>query len=119
LDSIWHYVTHVAVSLKRGHLWRATHYLEEIRNRTIELEGLVCNCQTRHFREVDQLPKERLAALERTLPTQLERNELLRALHAATDCFFETASRIDRIIGSKQSDTLRESMEQYLTLITF
>ena len=119
LGSIWHYVIHVAVSIKRGHLWRATHYLEEIRNRTIELEGLVCNRQTRHFREVDQLPADRLASLERTLPARLECDELARALHAATDCFFETAARIDRICGSKQSDTLREAMEQYLSLMSF
>lgn len=119
LGSIWHYVTHVAVSIKRRHLWRATHYLEEIRNRTIELEGLVCNRQTRHFREVDQLPRDLLATLERTFPTRLECDELVRALYAATDCFFETAARIDRIFGSKQSYPLREAMEQYLSLITF
>ncbi|HFE66763.1 MAG TPA: hypothetical protein ENJ93_05830 [Chloroflexi bacterium] len=114
LDSIWHYVTHVAVSLKRGQLWRATHYLEEIRNRTIELEGLICHCQTRHFREVDQLPEERLSALERTFPAQLTRDELWRALYAATDCFFETAARVDGILGNRRSDTLREAMEQFL-----
>lgn len=119
LDSIWHYVTHVAISIKRGHLWRATHYLEEIRNRTIELEGLICHRQTRHFREVDQLPRERLTTLERTFPTRLARDELVRALYAATDCFFEMAARIDRICEKQQSDTLREAMKQYLSLITF
>ena len=117
LDSIWHYVTHVAVSIKRGHLWRAMHYLEEIRNRTIELEGCACNRQTHHFREVDQLPSARLSALEQTLPTRLERNELVRALYAAMDCFFETAARIDRICGTQRSDILREAMERYLSLI--
>ncbi len=119
LDSIWHYVTHVAVSIKRGHLWRATHYLEEIRNRIIGLEGLIYNRQTRHFREVDQLPRNRLAALERTFPARLECDELVRALYAATDCFFETAARLDRICESRRSDTLREAMKQYLSLITF
>lgn len=118
LDSIWHYVTHVAVSIKRGHLWRAMHYLEEIRNRTIELEGLVRKRQSRHFREVDQLPRDWLAALERTFPARLAHDELVRALYAATECFFETAAKIDRDCGSKQSDTLRKAMGQYLSLIT-
>ena len=119
LDSIWYYITHVAVSIKCGHLWRAIYYLEEIRNRTIELEGLICNCQTHHFREVDQLPRDWLIALEQTIPTQLSHDELVHALRVTTDSFFETAAKIDRVCESDRSSGLKKAMSKYLSLITF
>ena len=117
LDSIWHYVTNTAVSIKRGHLWRARHYLEEIRNRTIELKGLGENGQALPIGGVDHLPADWLAVLEGTIPMQLTCDELVRALHAATDSFFEVAEEIDKANGSTQSKTLREAMGQYLALL--
>lgn len=116
LDSIWHYVSHVSISIRRRHLWRAMHYLQELRDRTIELEGLVCGLQIRHFREIDQLPEDRLSALERTLPARLESEELARALREATDCFFHVACRLDQLCGKEHSRTLREAMAEYLSL---
>lgn len=116
LDSIWHYVSHVSISVRRGHLWQAMHYLQEFRDRTIALEGLVSGVQTRHFREVDRLPKDRLAALEGTLPTCLGPDELVRALREATDCFFHVAGRLDDLFGKRHSRLLQEAMGEYLSL---
>lgn len=114
LDSIWHYITHVAVSLKRGHLWRAIHYLEEIRNRTIELEGLERGLIIRHFRQVDRLPPERLRKLEGMIPRALIHEEITCALRVATECFFDVAGRFDEVYGLEASRTLKRSMDDYL-----
>ncbi|MCB8952564.1 MAG: hypothetical protein H6650_11170 [Ardenticatenales bacterium] len=64
------------------------------------------------------MPSDRLAALAQTFPQRLEPGELWRALHAATDCFFETASRMERARGDSQSAPLREAMGHYLAWIT-
>ncbi|MCI0395633.1 MAG: nucleotidyltransferase domain-containing protein [Chloroflexi bacterium] len=71
LDSLWHYAGHVAISVQRRHFWRALHYLDEIRDRTITLAGLRRQLDTRHFRQVDRLPPELLARLEQTLISQV------------------------------------------------
>lgn len=119
LDSIWHYVTHVAILIKRGQMWRALHYLEELRNRTIEIECLLSGCRTGHFREVDRLPSDRLAALERTLVGSTHPDDVVRALKAATQCFFETAARVEQECGLNKAEKLRNAMEEYLQIIGF
>jgi len=117
LDSIWHYIIHIAVCIRRGHMWRALHYLEELRNRTVELEGMLCNRRTQHFRDVDDLPKERLAGLETTLVGSMEYSEIVRAFLAAVDCWFETAARVESVCGLSKADSLRQSMKEFLHLI--
>jgi hypothetical protein len=117
LDSIWHYVTHVAVSIKRGKPWRALFYLQEMRDRTIEIEGLLCECTTKHFREVDDLPADRLAALERTLVGTVRADTVAQVLIAATECFFDTAARAEEACGIKRAENLRTAMGEYLELM--
>ena len=63
VEGIWHHILHVGAALRRGQLWKALHYLETIRNRTIELAGLRLGLGIDHFREIDRLPAELLADL--------------------------------------------------------
>ncbi len=117
LDPIWHYITHIAVAIKRDQLWRAIYYFQEMRNRAIELDGLLDQLQTRHFREIDQLPAERLQMLEQTIIQQLDGDSIFHALEHLTTYFFDVASHIDASFGNDHSQTLRTAMQHYLDLM--
>ncbi|MCE5236978.1 nucleotidyltransferase domain-containing protein [bacterium] len=113
LDGIWHYVLRAAVALQRGQRWSAIHELDVIRTRAIELACLRSGLDSRHFRAVNELPEETLAALESTLPAGTSPDGLGRALRAAAELFF---SQAEVVAGAEaaQAVRLRELMRQYL-----
>ncbi len=115
LDSIWHYITHVAISLARGHHWRALHYLDEVRKRTVRLACIRRGLDPSHFRPVHLLPAYFQEKLLETLPHSTQKSESYRALRAASDLFFDEARAIDELIGDNLSTTLRTAMDTYLS----
>ena len=117
INGIWHYIIHVVVALKRRQPWRALHYLEVIRNRTVELAGLRMGLETKHFRQVDQMPNEFLTELRRTLVSSTDTVDIMRALKAATRCFFREARFLDKMLGLNIGNKLGAKMEEYLKLI--
>ncbi len=117
LNSIWHYVLHIGLCVKRGHLWRARHYLEQLRDRTVELAGLNNGLNTSNFRQVDQMPDDFRIALQETLVSELESDEILRALRAATRCFFKQAHALDEKLDFDYSSSLAAKMEDYLRIL--
>jgi len=118
INSIWHYIIHVVVALKRNQPWRALHYLEVIRNRTIELAGLRRGLETKHFRQVDQMPKQFLAELQQTLVSNMDPVNIMQALKVAMDCFFREARSLDKILGLNIASKLEPKMKEYLQLAT-
>jgi predicted nucleotidyltransferase len=119
LDSIWHYITHVAISLARGHHWRALHYLDEVRNRTVRLACFRRGLDPSHFRPVHLLPANSQEKLLETLPHSTQKSDIYRALQATKDLFFEEARAIDELIGDDLSTALRTSMDTYLSTFQF
>ncbi|HET6455461.1 MAG TPA: nucleotidyltransferase domain-containing protein, partial [Armatimonadota bacterium] len=99
VEGIWHHVLHVGSALRRGQPWKTLHYLETIRNRTIELAVLRRGLDIGHFREVDRLPEDLLAELQETFPTKVEDSEIIRALDRAIACFFREARAYDEMLG--------------------
>ncbi|MGB3717872.1 MAG: aminoglycoside 6-adenylyltransferase [Candidatus Promineifilaceae bacterium] len=116
LDSIWHYITHVAVSISRGHNWRALHYLETVRTRAIELVCIRRGFDPHHFRPVHHLPPEFQVELQETLPQNTEDSEILRALAKTAAIFFDECHVFDQSIGLDLSSNLRAGMESYLAM---
>jgi len=116
LNSIWHYITHVVASVERGQPWRALHYLEEVRNRTVELAGLRRGLETRHFRQVDQLPEECRFELQQTLVSSTEATDIMRALRKATTCFFREAQALEETLGLTLASSLEVKLREYLDL---
>lgn len=55
-NGVWHYITHVAILAERGQFLRAVHYLEELRNDTVEIAGLRLGLRADNFRDVDRFP---------------------------------------------------------------
>ncbi|MCX6374602.1 MAG: hypothetical protein NTU88_00935, partial [Armatimonadetes bacterium] len=114
---IWHHVLHVGSALRRGQPWKALHYLETIRNRTIELAGLRLGLEMGHFRDADRLPEELLAELRKTMPTQIEDSEIISALERAVSCFFTEARAYDEMLGRAYCTTLEPSTREFLSLL--
>lgn len=114
LDSIWYFVTHAVLCLRRGRLWEALHYVGELRERTIEIEKLLTERTTSHQCQIDDLPRDRLASLEGTLVRSIDHDEIGLALRCATRVFFDTAQRVEQECEVQRAEPLRIAMEQYL-----
>jgi predicted nucleotidyltransferase len=117
VKSIWYYITHVAIHVERGHLWRAVLDLEDLRHRAVVLAGLRHSVETEHYREVHRLPPDFLAGLEHTLVTHLDEIEIMRALRAAVDCFFTEAKALDLLLGLDLAPALETDMYAYIDVI--
>ena len=114
LGSIWHYVKHAVVAVQRNQPWRAIYELEQIRNQTIELRGLRDELETKRFRHVDQMSEDFLTGLEDTLVLRLRGVDIMRALKAATACFFREAQHYDKILNLKLAADFETKMKTYL-----
>ena len=118
IDGIWHYIIHVPIALKRSHPWMALHYLEIIRNRSVELAGLRHRLETKNFRHVDRMPKGFLIELQESLVSSLDHTAIMNALMIATACFFHQAQALDRMLGLNVADHLESKMHTYIQLFT-
>ena len=119
LDTIWHFVAHGAVSIHRGDLWRAMHYVDEVRKRAFEMEGVASGCGTHHSAELYQLPADRLAIFEGSLVGSVRQEEISRALRIATDCFFKASERAEQRLGENRVESVRTELYDYLQAIGF
>jgi len=116
IDGIWHYIIHVPVALKRGQPWMALHYLEIIRNRTVELAGLRHRLETKNFRYVDRMPKGFLSELQKSLVSTVDHTAIMNALRVATTCFFHQARALDQMLGLNVASHLESKMHTYIQL---
>ena len=83
--STWHFLFHAAVAIKRGEHWRCMAEMEIVRNRVIELKGIRHSFRTGRGRDVDKFPQVELAAMQKTLVTELTREALLQNLLCLTE----------------------------------
>ena len=113
---VWHYITHVAILAERGQLLRAVHYLEELRNDTVEIAGLRLGLRADNFRDVDRFPAAFRKRLEKILVARADEDEILRALKAATVLFFDEAQKLELKLGLDSARALRGKMLEYLAL---
>jgi hypothetical protein len=116
LDSIWHYISHVTISVARGHTWRALHYLEIVRTRAVEMACIGRGLDPHHFRPVHQLPSEFLDGLQETLLVDTSDEKIYRALEKAAALFFAECHAIDQILAKDLSTELHTRMKTYLKI---
>ena len=116
IGSIWHYIKHAVAAVQRNQPWRAVYELEQIRNQTIELRGLHDELETKRFRHVDQMSKDFLIEIERTLILSLNEVDIMDALKAATTCFFREARHYDEILNLKLAESFETKVKAYLEL---
>ncbi|MCB9423329.1 MAG: hypothetical protein H6667_26275 [Ardenticatenaceae bacterium] len=117
LESIWHYIMHSAICLRRKQNWRAVYYLDMVRQQTIELAGLRLGLETKNYRQVDQFPADLLLSWQQSLPSDLSPGKIMRALQTATQCFFDEAAIWERRSGGTLTDLLQSKMQLFLESI--
>lgn len=117
VEGIWHHILHVGSALRRGQPWKALHYLETIRSRTIELAALRRGLDIGHFREVDCLPEELLNDMRETIPETVEDGEIIQALDKAIHCFFREAAAWDEMLGMSHCSALQPRMMEFTALL--
>jgi len=113
LDFIWHDVIHAAVALDRGRPWRASWYVERLRNGALELAAGRLGLDPRHFKDVDDLPRETLAAAQAALASGHSELQIWPALRAATAAVFAEG----RHTHPEIVDKLEPQMTRFLDLI--
>ena len=117
LESIWHYIMHCAICLRREQNWRAVYYLDMVRQQTIELAGLRLGLETKNYRQVDQFPADLLLSWQQSLPSDLSPGKIMRALQTAVQCFFDEAAIWERRSGGRLTDLLQSKMQLFLESI--
>jgi hypothetical protein len=113
LDFIWHDVIHAAVALDRGRPWRALWYVDRLRNGALELAGARLGLDLRHFKTVDELAPETLAAAEAAVAAGPTEAQIWPALRAATSALFAEG----RLTHPELADKLEPKLTRFLDLI--
>ncbi|MEV1242966.1 hypothetical protein [Nonomuraea sp. NPDC049750] len=80
----WHHVLHARVSIERGALWQAEHWISGIRDHTLALACLRLGLPAAYAKGADRLPAEITEPVGEALVRALDRAELARALGAVT-----------------------------------
>lgn len=117
VESIWHYIMHSAICLRREQNWRAVYYLDMVRQQTIELAGLRLGLETKNYRQVDQFPADLLLFWQQSLLSDLSPGKIMRALQTATQCFFDEATIWERQSGDTSTGPLQSKMQLFLESI--
>jgi hypothetical protein len=102
------------MSAQRGHLLRAAHYVTQVRTRAVELAALRHGMEAKNYRDVHRLPPSFRRQVTDSLPRDSSPWELIRALEAATGCFFDQARALDAELGSAASSALAAKMLAYV-----
>jgi hypothetical protein len=80
----WHHVLHARISIERGHLWQAEHWVSAVRGHVFALACARRRLPTAYAKGADQLPVAVRESVRETLVSNLNVNELRRALAAVT-----------------------------------
>jgi predicted nucleotidyltransferase len=104
----WHDVVHGATALARGRDWRANHYVERIRERTLTMAAERRGLPTSEFKGMDELPPGDVGELGATFVRSVEAVELRRALEAATHAFVAELRRNDPALADRLDGPLHE-----------
>jgi hypothetical protein len=91
----WHHVLHARISIERGLLWQAEHWISGVRDHVIALACLRLGLPAMYAKGAAALPEATTAPLEDALVRGLDRPELRRALTAATSALIRELEATD------------------------
>ena len=80
----WHHVLHARSAIERNAPWHAEHWISAVRDQTLVLAALRLGLPTEYATGADRMPQTVTAPLRDALVRSLDREELFRALGAAT-----------------------------------
>jgi hypothetical protein len=104
----WHHVLHARISIERGAPWQAEHWISAVRDHTIALACHRLGLPTSYAKGADTLPPEITGPIGEAFVRSLDREELNRALRAATEAFLTELQEADPSILTILQEPLRE-----------
>ncbi|WP_369258463.1 hypothetical protein [Streptomyces sp. R35] len=104
----WHHVLHARISLERGALWQAEHWISALRDHLLTLACLRLGLPSAYAKGADRLPPEVTGPLTETLVRSLDRPELRRALATVTRALLSELRMTDADTAARLEDALRE-----------
>jgi hypothetical protein len=104
----WHHVLHARISIERGAPWQAEHWISAVRDHTIALACHRLGLPTSYAKGADTLPPEVTCPIGEAFVRSLDREELTRALRAATEAFLTELQEADPSILKILQEPLRE-----------
>ena len=102
-----HHAVHARICIERGRYWQAEYWIAEIRKYALSLACRQRGLNGSYGRGFDDLPAEVLDPFRDTLVCSLEREALLRALHAAIEGLLRESGEV-REFALKVEGRLRE-----------
>ncbi len=102
----WHHALHARVSIERGRLWQAEHWIGALREKVIALACLRLGHPTSYAKGAHLLPDEVTGPLTETLVGTLDEATLRRALSAATTALDAELARTDPRLAARLRPTL-------------
>lgn len=109
--SIWHYLMHAIVAIKREKYWRAVGEMDLARNMLIELLGLKYSLETKRFRNVDMFPDEIKIILQKTVPTEFRLVAFTDSISTLIDVVYDELEGF--YSNSDELKVTREDVKQY------
>jgi len=118
MQDSWYYVLHSVNSIQRGQPLRASFFIRWLRDEAVLMAGLSRGLNTSagsYFAETDRLPEEVKKRIVDAFPVSMEPAELLRALKAVVEVYYDEAERVDAKLGMDRAPRLRDAVREYLS----
>ena len=94
---IWYNFKNAMFALKRNRLFRCLNEIEESRNYIIQIISSLNNLESKHFKQIDDLPEEYKTKIIQTYPSEITYNELKNSLLNIMNLFYETLKSNEKI----------------------
>ncbi len=118
IQDSWYYVLHCVNSIQREQPLRASFFISFLRDEAVLMAGLSRGLKTSagsYFAETDRFPEDVKKRIVATFPVSMESKDLLRALRAVVELYYDEAERLDRELGMDRTQKLRAAMRAYLS----
>ena len=118
LSEFWYLVCHCVIALNRNQLWTANHFIDIIRNQTVDFAGMNRDLRTSeksHYRETDQLPNDFLNRLEQSIIVPTEKMDLYNALLDIVTVFFSEVEEFEKKHNFNRSVNVKKEVLDYLS----
>jgi hypothetical protein len=105
-----HHAVRGRICVERGRLWQAEYWISALRDEALALASSRHGLEPSYGRGFDGLPTETMGLASAAIVASVEREELLRGLHAAVELLLREAGEIPEIreSASKLAPQLRE-----------
>jgi len=109
-DTIWYYIVHSLIAIKRGQVWRGVYEINLIKDAAIALHGYTLSLETKRYRNVDGFDENFLLQLNKSYVKELEPNEMIRALKESIKLFFNEVEQYSENLKFDDIEEYKKTM---------